>query len=416
MTFWIVAAALAVGIGVLLALALIRGRPGAEPPAAYDLRVYRDQLGEIERDAARGIISGDEAERMRSEVSRRILAADAQLRAGGAAGGQPRAAGPVTAVVAVVALTGGGLLLYSVVGAPGYRDMPLGSRIAASDAARADRLGQEAAEDRFGPKEPETPENVSPEQLALVERLREVVATRPEDQQGLRFLVRSEAALGRMQAARAAQEKLVALRGDAASASDHTTLAELMIEAAGGYVSADAEAELREALARDPRTPTARFYLGLYFLQVDRPDRAFRLWRDLLEESLEDAPWVPVIRAEIGAVARAAGVDYEPPAPRQAQDSMMPPGPSAGDVAAAEEMDPAARNEMIRGMVARLSDRLAREGGPAEDWARLINAYGVLGEQETASRIWAEARENFAGDPERLDLIRQAARAAGILE
>jgi len=85
MTFWIVAAALAVGIGVLLALALIRGRPGAEPPAAYDLRVYRDQLGEIERDAARGIISGDEAERMRSEVSRRILAADAQLRAGGAA-------------------------------------------------------------------------------------------------------------------------------------------------------------------------------------------------------------------------------------------------------------------------------------------------------------------------------------------
>jgi len=416
MTFWIVAAALAVGIGVLLALALIRGRPGAEPPAAYDLRVYRDQLGEIERDAARGIISGDEAERMRSEVSRRILAADAQLRAGGAAGGQPRAAGPVTAVVAVVALTAGGLLLYSVVGAPGYRDMPLGSRIAASDAARADRLGQEAAEDRFGPEEPETPADVSPEQLALVERLREVVATRPEDQQGLRFLVRSEAALGRMQAARAAQERLVALRGDAASASDHATLAELMIEAAGGYVSADAEAELREALARDPRTPTARFYLGLYFLQVDRPDRAFRLWRDLLEESREDAPWVPVIRAEIGAVARAAGVDYEPPAPRQAQDGMMPPGPSAGDVAAAEEMDPEARNEMIRGMVTRLSDRLAREGGPAEDWARLINAYGVLGEQETASRIWAEARENFAGDPERLDLIRQAARAAGVLE
>ena len=416
MTFWIVAAALAVGIGVVLALALIRGRPGAEPPASYDLRVYRDQLGEIERDAARGVVSGDEAERMRAEVSRRILAADAQLRAGRATGGQPRAAGLVTAVLAVVVLAGGGLWLYSVVGAPGYRDMPLAKRIAASDAARADRLGQDAAESRFGPEAPQTPSDVGAEQLALVERLREVVATRPEDQQGLRFLVRSEAALGRMQAARAAQEKLLALRGDSASAADHATLAELMIEAAGGYVSTDAETALRAALEKDARTPTARFYLGLYFLQVDRPDRAFRLWRDLLEESREDAPWVPVIRARIGDVARAAGVEYDVPAPRATGDSMMPPGPSEGDMAAAAGMDPEARGEMVRGMVARLSDRLAREGGSAEEWARLINAYGVLGETDAAQEAWAQARESFAGDPERLALLRRAAKAAGVIE
>ncbi|MFN2323812.1 MAG: c-type cytochrome biogenesis protein CcmI [Trueperaceae bacterium] len=415
MSFWIIAAALAVGIGVTLALALIRGRPGAEPPAAFDLRVYRDQLGEIERDAARGVISGDEAERLRAEVSRRILAADARLRAGGATGGQPRAAALAMAAGAVIVLAAGGLLLYSALGAPGYRDMPFGARIAASDAARADRLGQDAAESRFGPGEPDAPGQASAEQLALVERLREVVATRPEDQQGLRFLVRSEAALGRMQAARAAQEKLIALRGDDASASDHATLAELMIEAAGGYVSTDAEAALRTALEQDPRTPTARFYLGLYFLQVDRPDRAFRLWRDLLEESREDAPWVPVIRAEIGEIARAAGVRYEAPAPRGGE-GLMPPGPSEGDIAAAEEMDPEARDEMVRGMVARLSDRLAREGGPAEDWARLINAYGVLGERDAARRIWAEARESFAGDPELLALLRRAARSAGVVE
>ena len=415
MGFWIIAAALAVGIGVTLALALIRGRPGAEPPAAFDLRVYRDQLGEVERDAARGVISGDEAERLRSEVSRRILAADARLRAGGATGGQPRAAGLAMAAGAVILLAGGGLLLYSALGAPGYRDMPFGARIAASDAARADRLGQDAAETRFGPGEPDAPGQASAEDLALVERLREVVATRPEDQQGLRFLVRSEAALGRMQAARAAQEKLIALRGDDATAADHATLAELMIEAAGGYVSTDAEAALRTALEQDPRTPTARFYLGLYFLQVDRPDRAFRLWRDLLEESREDAPWVPVIRARIGEIARAAGVRYEAPAPRGGE-GLMPPGPSEGDIAAAEEMDPEARDEMVRGMVARLSDRLAREGGPAEDWARLINAYGVLGERDAARRIWAEARESFAGDPERLALLRRAARSAGVVE
>ena len=415
MTFWIIAAALAVGIGVVLALALIRGRPGAEPPAAFDLRVYRDQLGEIERDAARGVISGDESERLRSEVSRRILAADARLRAGGATGGQPRAAGLAMAAGAVILLAGGGLLLYSAVGAPGYRDMPLGARIAASDAARADRLGQEAAESRFGPGDPDAPEQASAEQLALVERLREVVATRPKDQQGLRYLVRSEAALGRMQAARAAQEKLIALRDDDASAADHATLAELMIEAAGGYVSTDAEAALRTALEQDARTPTARFYLGVYFLQVDRPDRAFRLWRDLLEESREDAPWVPVIRARIGEIASAAGVRYEAPAPRGGTGG-MPPGPSEGDMAAAAEMDPEARGEMIRGMVARLSGRLAREGGSAEEWARLINAYGVLGETDAAQEAWAQARESFAGDPEPLALLRRAAEAAGVVE
>ncbi|MET4101247.1 cytochrome c-type biogenesis protein CcmH [Roseovarius sp. MBR-78] len=410
MTFWIIAAALAVGTGLLLALALLRGRPGAEPPAAYDLRVYRDQLGEIDRDAARGVIAGDEAERLRAEVSRRILAADAQLRAGGATAGQPRLAGWAGAIVAVTMLAGGGLALYAVIGAPGYGDMPLSMRIAASEAARAERLSQEAAEARFGPADTPPPSDATEEHLALVQRLREVVAARPEDQQGLQFLVRSEAALGRMSAAREAQAKLVALRGEAASASDHAMLAELMIEAAGGYISTDAEAALRAALERDPRAPTARFYLGLYHLQLDRPDRAFPIWRDLLEESTPDAPWVPAIRAQIGQVAQLAGVRYEPP-------SLAPaPGPSAADMQAAAGMDPEARAEMIRGMVARLSERLATEGGPVGDWARLITAYGVLGETDKARETWQEAQRNFAADDGALDTLRAAARGAGVAQ
>jgi len=409
MSFWIIAAALAVGTGLLLALAALRGRPGAEPPAAYDLRVYRDQLREIDRDAKRGVIAGDEAERLRSEVSRRILAADAQLRAGGATAGQPRLAGRVGALVVMALVAGGGLALYAVVGAPGYGDMPLGARIAASEAARADRLGQDAAEARFGPGETAAPEDTSAEHLQLVQRLREVVAARPEDQQGLSFLVRSEAALGRMEAARRAQQQLIEARGDDASATDYATLAELMIEAAGGYVSSDAHTALRAALARDPRAPTARFYLGLWHLQLDRPDLAFPVWRDLLEESRPNAPWMPAIRAEIGEVAQRAGVRYEPPAPQGR-------GPSAADMEAAADMDPEARAEMIRGMVAGLSERLATEGGPVEDWARLINAYGVLGETAQARRIWAEARETFGADAEALSMLRAAAQSAGVSE
>jgi len=387
---------------------------GDAPPAAYDLQVYRDQLREVDRDTTRGVIGAEDAERLRAEISRKILAADAQLQAGGESGGQPRMLGIVAAGVIVAAIAGGGVALYSWIGAPGYRDLPMATRMAESDAARAERLDQDAAEARFAPQDPGLPEGTDAEYLALVERLRETVAERPEDRRGLRFLVRSEAALGNMGAARKAQAQLIEAKGEDATATDYATLAELMINAAGGYVSADAEAALRDALDREGQLPTARFYLGVYMAQVDRPDSAFRLWRDLLAESTPDAPWVAPIRSGIEDLAARAGVRYELP-PRQAAP-MAPSGPSAGDIEAAEDMDPEARREMIRGMVARLSDRLATEGGTAEDWARLINAYGVLGEAEQAGRIWAEAQSVFADSPERLATVRAAAQTAGVAE
>ena len=414
MTFWIIVAMLSIGVGTVLGLTLMRGRVGDAPPAAYDLQVYRDQLREVDRDTTRGVIGAEDAERLRAEISRKILAADAQLQAGGESGGQPRMLGIVAAGVIVAAIAGGGVALYSWIGAPGYRDLPMATRMAESDAARAERLDQDAAEARFAPQEPGLPEGTDAEYLALVERLRETVAERPEDRRGLRFLVRSEAALGNMGAARKAQAQLIEAKGEDATATDYATLAELMINAAGGYVSADAEAALRDALDREGQLPTARFYLGVYMAQVDRPDSAFRLWRDLLAESTPDAPWVAPIRSGIEDLAARAGVRYELP-PRQAAP-MAPSGPSAGDIEAAEDMDPEARREMIRGMVARLSDRLATEGGTAEDWARLINAYGVLGEAEQAGRIWAEAQSVFADSPERLATVRAAAQTAGVAE
>jgi len=410
MTFWIIVAALAIGVGAILGLTLLRGRVGEAPPAAYDLDVYRDQLREIDRDLKRGVLEAEDAERLRAEVSRKILAADAQLRAGGESGGQPKALGVAMAGVVVAVITGGGVLLYSQIGAPGYGDLPMATRIANSEAARDARLDQESAEERFAPEPTGLPDGTSEDYMALVERLRETVAERPNDQQGLRFLVRSEAALGNMEAARKAQAQLIEVKGEAATAEDYATLAELMINATNGYVSRDAEAALRAALDRNPRAPTARFYLGLYMTQIDRPDAAFRLWRDLLEESTPDAPWVPPIRAGIEELAARAGERYELPAPKGA------PGPSAGDIEAAQDMDPEARQQMIRGMVAELANRLAQEGGTAEEWARLINAYGVLGETDRARRIWTEAQAVFADFPRRLATVRAAAENAGVAE
>jgi cytochrome c-type biogenesis protein CcmH len=86
-----------------------------------------------------------------------------------------------------------------------------------------------------------------------------------------------------------------------------------------------------------------------------------------------------------------------------------PRGPTAEQVEAAQAMAPEDQRAMIEGMVAGLAERLATEGGPPEDWARLIGAQIVLGRTEDAAAIAAEARTVFADLPEALALIDAAA-------
>jgi len=83
---------------------------------------------------------------------------------------------------------------------------------------------------------------------------------------------------------------------------------------------------------------------------------------------------------------------------------------------AAAGMEAGDREAMIRGMVGQLNARLAAEGGPAEDWARLISSYGVLGETEAARAIWDEARVVFAGDAGAMSQIAAAAESAGVAD
>lgn len=419
MVFWIVSGALALVVSIILGLTLLRGRVGDKPPAAYDLQVYRDQLKEVDRDLQRGVVGPEDAERTRAEISRRVLAADAQLRDGGESGGQPSRGGRVAVLLLVVVLAAGSVGLYSQLGAPGYSDLPLKTRMAQSDAARANRLAQAEIEAQM-PAAALNPD-ATPQFLELMERLRETVAKRPDDLRGLTLLARNEAALGNYPAAYEAQQRIIDAKSTDASASDYAYLAELMVSAAGGYVSKDAEQALRAALERDPRNPPARYYLGLYLMQVDRPDAAFRTWDSLLRESAPNAPWVAPIRQLIEEVAwRAGETEYTlpplPDAPAAATGTATAPGPSADDIEAASEMSTEERDQMIRSMVAGLSQRLATEGGNAAEWARLIGALGVLGDSEQAREIWTEAQGIFSEDPQAMEMLRQAAQSAGVAE
>lgn len=401
MTFWIAATLLTSAVAALLLRALARQGGGARTAAEADLGVYRDQLTEVARDAERGTISAAEAERSRLEISRRILDAD---RAMADRPGSAMASGPgLVPAVLVFAALGAALLLYERLGAPGYPDLPVSDRIARAETLRAERPSQAEAEAAAKLPAPTAP---APDFATLMERLRKAVSERPDDLTGQELLAQNEAVLGNYTAAAAAQARVIGIRDKAAAAEDYARLADLYVLATGGYVSPEAELAAGEALARDPTNGTARFYLGLMWAQTGRPDNAFRFWRALLEEGPEEAPWTQPIRAQIGMLAAAAGVDYTPPAALT--------GPSAGDVEAASGMSAGDRAEMIKGMVAQLSERLYATGGSPEEWARLITSLGVLGDKDKAKDAWGKAREAFAGQDAALEALRKAAEQAGV--
>lgn len=408
MTFWIIVIGLAVLVALMLGLALLRPRPGGEPASAYDLRVYRDQLKEVERDLGRGVIGAADAERIRAEISRRILAADAQLQRESEGRGQPRRTSVAAAATLAAIVIAGSMWLYQRAGAPGYGDLALRDRVEMAATARAERPGQAEAEASLTERPPQPA--LSPDYVALIEQLRATVAGRPDDLQGHLLLARHEAASGNFQAAYAAQERVIALKGGAVEAQDYANYADMLVLAAGGYVSPEAEAALATALELDRRNGAARYYWGLMMGQTGRPDVAFRIWVELLQEGPDSAGWIEPIRLQIEDMAMRAGqANFVLPPPANL------PGPTAEDIAAAEEMSAEDRNAMIRGMVEGLSDRLATEGGPPEDWARLIGALGVLGEEAQAIAIYNNALEVFAANDAAIDIIRAGARQAGLI-
>ncbi|MFY0596153.1 MAG: c-type cytochrome biogenesis protein CcmI [Cognatishimia sp.] len=402
MPFWITSIGLLAVTGLFLVTAMRRGHGNDVTAAAYDLQVYRDQLAEVDRDLARGVLSQEDAARVQVEISRRILAADAQVQIESSGSEQN------TSITRVGLAFGGALLLlgsfgiYQTIGNPGYPDLGLADRKELARESLANRPSQAAFEAQLPAS---APPDIDPDFAKLLEQLRTAVKERPNELRGFTLLARNEATVQNFKAAYIAQQRVIALKADDASSFDYVQLADMMIRAAQSYVSPEAEVALRAALERDPNNGFARYYSGLMMSQNGRPDMTFRNWRDLLETGPENAPWIAPIRARIDDLAWIAGVDYTPPAAR---------GPSAEDVEAADNLSAEDRAEMIQGMVAGLAERLGTEGGTPQEWAQLIGAYGVLGDLDKARIIWSEAQEVFAGSPEALTAIRAAAERAGL--
>jgi len=365
MTLWFVFALMtAVAIFAVLwplGRGTVANREGSEAT------VYKDQLAEIERDVAADLIGPPEAEAARLEISRRLLAADdAERQTPALRSTRFRRA------VAVIALAGLPLVavaFYLPLGSPRLPDFPLAERTRA----------------------PTTAEPLD----NLVAQVEAHLEKDPTDGRGWNVLAPVLARLGRYDDAVRAYRNAITYSGD--GAARRADLGEVIAAAANGVVTSEAKAEFERAVAMDADEVKARYFLGLAAEQDGRATEAAGIWRALLEKAPPNAPWRPLVQT---ALARVGG----PAMPSLSDDT----------VAAAQTMNEADRNTMIRGMVDRLATRLKQNGNDVEGWLRLVRAYMVLGDRDKAKSALADARQAVSNDAERLQQLNDALKDLGL--
>ncbi len=118
------------------------------------------------------------------------------------------------------------------------------------------------------------------------------------------------------------------------------------------------------------------------------------------------------LETEAAASGGGSGPGAAGPAPSAI--AVAPPGPDASQVAAAAQMAPGERNNMIESMVARLAQRMAENGSDVDGWLRLIKAYSVLGERDKAVTAATNARNALAGNSDSLRRIGELTKELGL--
>ena len=386
MLLWIILGCLT-ALVVFVLLRPLRGAGTREDAReAFNAAVYRDQLGEIDADRSRGLIGESEAEAARLEIARRLLQADSKERATGreqVAGGRARAATIIVATL-VPLLTLGFYLLY---GSPRLPDQPLAARL----------------------EDPSNNQNLE----ALVARVEARLREHPEEGEGWDVVAPVYMGWQRYQDAADAYGEAIRLLGP--TAKRLSGQGQALVLANNGVVSEEARGVLTRAIELDPSLAEPRILIAIAKEQDGEFAAAIADWRALLDKSEGDAPWRQMVEQRIASdEAHLAG---KPVPDQPASAEAAPPvaaGPSAGDVAAAQNMSPADRQAMIETMVQRLADRLDQDGSDLGGWLKLVKAYSVLDRKDDAEKALARAKSQFTGNAPALQQLDQLAAELGL--
>ena len=197
-----------------------------------------------------------------------------------------------------------------------------------------------------------------------------------------------------------------AVRLQGASPERSGNFAEALIALDGGKVGEEAVAQLNAVLKIAPGDARARFYLALSLEQQGKRAEAFQAFQAIRKDAPADAPYLELVDRHIAAT--------DPSKPAPPAEAAAPGNPDAADVAAAEGMSGADRQQMIMGMVETLAARLQNEPDNFEGWMRLVRSYGVLGMKDKAAEALATALKNFPADTDKGGQLKALGESMGI--
>lgn len=359
MVIWIIllgmtAAAVMAVLWPLSRHSAVRGE--ADPNTQF----YLEQIAEIDRDRERGALLPSEAEAAKAEAGRRLLRASGAKDVALVAVGEPALRRRrVASTLALFVLPILALAVYGAYGSPHLFDRPSVAQVPRQEGAPANDLA------------------------AAVAQIEKHLAQNPQDGRGWEVVAPVYMRMGRVEDALKAYE--TALKHLGPDANRLSSYGEALVLAKDGLVSADAQAAFEQAVKLDASSPKARFYLARAAEQDGQIEKAKSEYAALLALSPADAPWTAIVREQLARLG-APQPDNAPSAEAQI---------GSADIAR---------------MVSGLASRLETQGGSAEEWARLMRSYAVLGQRDKAAAAAEQARRALANDEAGLKTIDTMAR------
>ena len=395
MLLWMILTVMTVLAAVGIAIPLLRRRNAVQVDRDDAVTVLKGQLGEIEAQAASGALAPPEADALKSDLKRRVLAEARRVEAPARPLSDRTLIYVALGLAAIVALAG--TALYVKMGRP---DVP-----ASPAMARKSQAGQEMAGGEGHPQG-----DVS----AMIAQLELQMRETPGNPEGWRMLGWSYLQTGRPADAAMAYGKAAALQPD--NPEHLSAQGEATVLAAQGSVTPAAEAIFRKALAVDPSDPRARYYLAVGKDQRGERDAAMNDWIELIRSAPPGAPWAVEVRDFVQKIAAERKIDISGRLPpiETAQVPSAPRGPTAEQMAAAQGMSEADRQQMVQGMVTGLAERLKQNPRDRAGWERLLRARMVMGDSQQAAVDYRTARQALSGSPPDQQALRATAAQLGI--